>query len=181
MASRYSVRAACALQANGIVAHYTDTVAGLACLPNNDALERLTKLKRRSSSKGFILLAAEFSQLQNYIHCTDKEMNQIEQPSSTPTTWLVSTGSETPKALIGETNQLAVRLTSNEGIYNLCNLVGPIISTSANLSGYATCGCLQDIRKIFGPLVDYVDNSPNEGTNKPSTIIELRTGNIIRE
>ena len=45
---------------NGVIAHPSDTVYGLACLAiNPSAIKELIDLKKRDLDKGFILLASD--------------------------------------------------------------------------------------------------------------------------
>ena len=56
------------LRAGGIIAYPTEAVFGLGCDPDNHtALLQLLDLKQRAASKGLILIAADFSQLQPYL------------------------------------------------------------------------------------------------------------------
>ena len=57
-----------ALVAGDIVAYPTEGVFGLGCDPGNlTAIENLLNLKKRNVGQGFILIAAEFDQLQPFI------------------------------------------------------------------------------------------------------------------
>ena len=61
----------------GIIAHPTDTVYGLACLANNpNAIKELIDLKKRDLDKGFILLASDVDYVLPYID-TNLDVNLI--------------------------------------------------------------------------------------------------------
>lgn len=181
MASETTSRATLVLKANGLIAHYTDTVLGFACLPKENLLQRLARVKHRPSSKGFILLASSSQQLSRYVNCSSAELAKVDLPQPNPTTWLVNSSDAVPPSLLGTSNKIAVRLSNNPGVTSICKQVGAIVSTSANLSGQAICTDISTVRKIFGPNIDYVHLAEDMGTHRPSTVIDLESGKIIRE
>lgn len=181
MASDTTSCATLVLKANGLIAHYTDTVLGLACLPNEFLLQRLQRIKRRSNTKGFIILVSSAKQLLQYAKCNSTELSKIDLPQPKPTTWLVQSNENSPSSLLGPSNKIAVRITNHPSIKSICDNIGPIVSTSANLSKQAMCTNLSDVRKIFGPNIDYLHFTENTGTNQPSTVIDLDSGKVMRK
>ena len=173
-------RAASVLKHHGVIAHQTDTIFGLACLPDATTLTRLSQIKLRPKEKTFILLASDLSQLSQYIDINNSEHKRLCETFETPTTWLVKPAKRICPQLIGETNKVAIRITTFNPVDTLCQEVGAIASTSANISNHPACNNPQQIRNIFGPSIDYIDPSQMPGTGKSSTIIDLSSGKIIR-
>ena len=173
-------RAAAILKNNGIIVHQTDTVLGLACLPKPTLLQRLGQLKRRSQTKGFILLASSIEQLHGYIQIDDEALTVIQRAGSRPTTWLVKAGKQAGAGLIGDGHKVAVRLSQHAGVKSICEKAGAIASTSANLSSLNTCSQFEQARKMFGPHIDYIECAPATGSGQPSRIIDLASGAVIR-
>ncbi len=168
------------LRNSGIIAHQTDTVIGLACLPHVRTINRLQKLKLRSASKGFILLASSITQLTNYIQANEKELETISTVRPTPTTWLVDPNNNVPADLLGTSEKIAVRITNHPEVKALCDLVGAIVSTSANLSKQEICVDLNQVRSMFGPNIDFIQHNSTIGSGQSSTIIELSSGKVLR-
>jgi L-threonylcarbamoyladenylate synthase len=168
------------LKHDGIIAHQTDTIFGLACLPKQKTLSRLSKIKNRPSNKAFILLASNIEQVEPYIALSEKIENILMTPTESPTTWLIDPAVNISGHMLGETDKVAVRITQYQPIVNLCGHVGAIASTSANISNQAVCTNPSQIRQMFGPNIDYVDQNQNPGTGKSSTIIDLSSSKIIR-
>ena len=56
------------LNSGGVVSLPTDTIQGLSCLPLNTSLQRLAKLKQRSSKKGFILISNNIHHFEAYVN-----------------------------------------------------------------------------------------------------------------
>ena len=173
--------AALILKANGVIAHYTDTIIGLACLPKEKLLQRLVRIKHRPNTKAFIMLASFSEQIAEFTQCSSAELSKLDLPQPTPTTWLVESSSMCPPFLIGESKKIAVRITRHAGIQSICNQVGPIVSTSANLSDQTICTDLKQVRNMFGPAIDYLHWTKNTGTGRPSAVIDLKSGKILRE
>lgn len=180
MAASPQHSAICVLQHNGIIAHQTDTILGLACLPNQETLSRLSQIKNRPANKAFILLASHIQQIKPYIAVDDKIENKLMTPTETPTTWLIDPAENISNHMLGETNKVAVRITQFQPVVMLCEQVGAIASTSANISNQAVCTSPKQIRNMFGPNIDYVDQNQIPGTGKSSTIIDLSSSKIIR-
>lgn len=164
----------------GIIAHQTDTILGLACMPKDSLLKRLSAIKKRPQNKPFLLLASHIEQVFPFIDVEDKEIETLGSITTSPTTWLVKAASDVSPHLIGADNKIAVRITSYEPINILCKQIGAIASTSANISNLAVCENSYQIRLMFGPNIDYIDPNQTPGTGKSSTIIDLSSGNIIR-
>lgn len=173
-------RAVDILKAGGIIVHYTDTVVGLAVLPQNDTLTRLNRVKQRKGKQGFILLATSSLQLQPFLGASAEEIQQLDDISETPTTWLINAASETPPLLVSEQKKIAVRITRNPLVSLLTDQLGPIASTSANLSNQPTCSNPQTAYLHFGPQIDYIVSTNNLGSNKASTIIDFYSKQVIR-
>ena len=174
-------RAAAILKNNGIIVHQTDTVLGLACLPRPALLQRLSQLKQRSQTKGFILLASAPEQLHDYMQVDDEALRVMQRPASRPTTWLVNAGKNIAAGVVGGNHKVAVRLSQHASVKSICENVGAIASTSANLSSLNTCSQFEQARRMFGPHVDYIECAPATGSGQPSRIIDLASGGIMRE
>ena len=173
-------QAAFVISHHGVIAHQTDTVIGLACLPTEKLLARLYRIKQRPHEKSFILLASSLEQLNDFIQVDADSVSTLNTATKKPTTWLVPAKKNISLQLIGGTNKIAVRITNHPGIKSICDQVGAIASTSANISDQPVCKNTQQARKLFGPNIDYIDQNQTPGTTKSSTIIDLNSGNIIR-
>ncbi len=172
--------AAFVLKHQGIIAHQTDTVLGLACLPTDKLLRRLCRIKQRDLKKSFILLASSISQLSPYVQLEQKHLDTLSMATNQPTTWLVPANHDAPQLLIGNTNKIAIRISHHTGVKPICDEVGAIASTSANIAGQKICDNLLHVRQLFGPDIDYIDPHQAPGAGKSSSIIDLDTGNVIR-
>lgn len=169
----------------GIIAYPTEAVFGLGCDPDNEqSIEKLLKLKIRSKEKGLILLAGNYSQLLPYIDDNsipqDKRFTVLSRWPG-PITQLIQVNKNISPLICGAFNTVAVRVTNHPDIIDLCLKTGkPIISTSANLSGLPAATTWQEVENQFPEQLDYIIKSSTLGLNKPSTIINALSGEIIR-
>lgn len=175
-----------AFKRGGIIAYPTEAVFGLGCDPDNEeALNRLLKLKNRPAEKGLILLAGSFSQLLPYI---DNSRIPQNKRSTVLARWpdgitqLMPKNNSISSLLSGEFDTIAVRITSQPDVVALCKETNkPIVSTSANLSGLAPARSWQTLDPILANQVDFIIEGVTLGHTAPSKIIDALSGNIIRD
>lgn len=174
-----------AFKEGGIIAYPTEAVFGLGCDPDNEeALERLLKLKQRSPEKGLILLAGSYSQLLPYIDDSkiplDKRFTLLSRwPDSI--TQLVPKNNNISSLLSGSFDTIAVRITTQPDVVALCKQTNkPIVSTSANLSGQEPAKKWQTLDPALSKQVDFIIEGVTLGHTSPSKIIDALTGKVIR-
>jgi len=166
------------LNNGGVVSLPTDTIQGLSCLPFSKSLIRLVELKQRSTNKGLILISSNINHFKDYVENTDL-LAQIK-PSATPTTYLVKANNCVLDLLLGGHKTIAIRLTSNPLIKQLCTMTdSALVTTSANLSGRQTAQSSLKLQVYFKGELDYII-APNKNANNPSSIINLQTGERLR-
>ncbi len=175
------IHAADALLAGGVIAYPTEGVFGLGCMPDDQhALATLLALKRRSPSKGLILIAAEPAMFEYWVDPGDLDRLPAVDPAQ-PITWIARPGPRVGALLRGTNTGIAVRVTGNRIAAELTRAVeSPITSTSANLSGRPVVRNKFQLRRTFGRLVDCIvpgDCGPATG---PSEIRVLETGKTLR-
>ncbi|MBT4668882.1 MAG: L-threonylcarbamoyladenylate synthase [Candidatus Ruthia sp.] len=167
------------LKSGGVISHPTDTIQGLACLPNfEQSMQRILQLKRRSTNKGLILLASNVSYFANYVDDVS-QLNKIKV-SDTPTTYLLKANQKTSKLLTGRFDTIAIRLTNDPLITKLCQASNSaLVSTSANTSGKNSATSVLELNVFFKQELDFII-TPQNYNNSPSKIINLQTGERIR-
>lgn len=172
-------------QQGGVLAYPTESVFGLGCDPdNNQAIEKLLSLKSRPADKGLILLAGNYSQLLPYI---DDDQIPQDKRFAVLSRWpdgitqLVAKNINTSALLTGRFDKIAVRVTSQPDVVALCLATNkPIVSTSANLSGKSPAKTWQEIPNDLADQIDFIIKGKTLGFEKPSTIIDALSGEVIR-
>jgi len=174
-----------AYQEGGIIAYPTEAVFGLGCDPTNQAaVEKLLSIKQRPIEKGLILLAANYSQLLPFV---DDSLIPQDKRFSVLSRWpdgitqVLPAKADVPTFLTGKFSSIAVRVTSQPDVVALCNEVnGPIVSTSANLTGHEPARTASDVKQNLGELVDFIVEGDTLGFTQPSKIIDGLTGEVFR-
>ncbi len=167
-------------QQGKIFAYPTEAVFGLGCDPDNEqAVLRLLALKQRSISKGLILIAADFSQVEKYLKPLSTAQQALTHPSDT--TYIFPALDSAPGWLTGDFDSLAVRITRHPLARALCDeLNSALVSTSANISGQEPAKSLQDIEQQLAGKIDFILQGDLGNAQKPSVIRDSVTGKVIR-
>jgi L-threonylcarbamoyladenylate synthase len=170
----------CLLQGN-ILAYPTEAVYGLGCDPFNQvAVDKLLVLKQRTADKGFILLIANWGQLAPLIGpISDEIFEAVSDTWPGPVTWVFPKSDLILDSISGHHESIAVRMTSHPVARALCES-GPIISTSANLSG---CDPARDLAGLYAQFpfgVDVFLQGPLGGLSQPSEIYDALSGSRLR-
>ena len=171
------------LLSGGIIAYPTEAIFGLGCLANNDTtINRLITLKGRSPDKGLILIASCLEQLEPYIlPLNQKQEKTILSDQSHPVTWLVPARSQTSFLLTGVHSSLAIRIIKHPPILELCQLINlPLVSTSANYCAQASALTTSQVEQLFTGKIDAILDDNTGKLTKPSSIVDLISGDIIR-
>ncbi len=140
------------LKLGRVIAYPTEGVWGLGCDPQNEeAVNKLLKLKKRPISKGLILVGSNLEQMNPYIN-TEEYQNKLISKWPGPHTWVVPT-KDAPVWVRGKYSSVAVRVSSHPTIVEICNNFGAaIVSTSANIQGKKPLRTKQEVEKSFDQL-----------------------------
>lgn len=166
-----------------VFAYPTEAVYGLGCDPWDEvAVARLLSIKKRSWEKGLILVAGQMNQLDFLLDALlPDERALLENSWPGPTTWLIPHQDCLPVWLTGKHDTIAVRVSAHPTVQALCAAANqPLVSTSANISGYAPAKNQLQISKQFGSQISGVISGLLGKLTKPTEIIELRSGRMVR-
>jgi L-threonylcarbamoyladenylate synthase len=181
---RHKLRlAARCIRDGGVVAYPTEAVYGLGCDPwDGAAVRRVLEIKRRPEYKGLILIAADFGQLEPFVQSLDEaRMAAVRATWPGPNTWLLPARAETPPWLTGRHDSLAVRVTGHPLAAALCRSAGSaLVSTSANRSDLPPARTALQAHLHLGRSVDLVLAGPCGPSDRPSSIRDASTGELIR-
>lgn len=175
--------AVAALRAGGVIAYPTEGVWGLGCDPDNaEAVARLLRLKQRDPAKGLILVAASIEQFMPWLEGLPAELYASLAASwPGPHTWLVPDNGRSLALVRGGHDCVALRVSAHPGVIALCQAFGgPLISTSANRANEPAAMSATQVRAIFGDGLNAIVEGELGGLDRPSTICDLRTGQVLR-
>ncbi|WP_407928497.1 Sua5/YciO/YrdC/YwlC family protein [Aliidiomarina indica] len=170
---------------HGLIAYPTEAVFGLGCAPYDElAVRKLLALKQRPEHKGLILIAADYSQLLDYVD--DSKIPQDKRFSvfshwPGPVSLVLPARTDVPRYLRGDFDTIAVRVTAFEPVRQLCRALNtPLVSTSANRSGEPPLRTASAVREELGADIAWIMEGPTGGREQPSMIINPLTGETLR-
>ena len=172
------------LKEGKILIHPTEGVWGIGCdASNGSACKKISYLKKRSDNKNFILLAPSISFALEL--SAELEVSQIEFLESVwpgHVTVIMQANDSLSLSINVLDNTIAIRVSDHLPIKNLLNSFnGLMVSTSANISNFPTSNSLDEVKKIFDDPDVAVYAHDNGDALKPSSIIDLKTMEYIRE
>jgi L-threonylcarbamoyladenylate synthase len=176
------LEAAEAVLRGGVIAFPTDTLYGLGCsLFDVSAVEMVARLKRRDLSLAVISLIPEPRQvygLANEVSEVAERLMQRFWPG--PLSLIFRAAPIVPARVRGAGGTVALRCPKDTLCLRLLDRIGgPVVSSSANLSGQRPAETAEEVVRIFGNQLDLViDGGPRHG-GVPSTLVDV-TGPVPR-
>jgi L-threonylcarbamoyladenylate synthase len=164
------------LQEGGLILYPTDTVWGIGCdATNTEAVAKIYQLKKRLDVKAMIVLVADEKEILRYVTQPGLQIFDFIKGVNRPTTVIYDGAIELSENLLAEDGSVAIRICDDEFCKHLIRrFKKPLVSTSANISGYPPPLCFSDIDSVIVNGVDYVVKYRQEDTEprKPSSIIK---------
>lgn len=168
----------------GIILYPTDTVWGIGCDARNaDAVKKIYSLKKREDSKSMLALVSSEGMLQRTVKEVPEIAWQLIDAAVNPMTIVYDDAVGVAPNLIADDGSLGIRITGEIFSNKLCERMrGPIVSTSANISGKPTPHNFHEISKEIIDGVDYVCKfrQKERKAATPSNIIKITKGNIVK-
>jgi len=173
------------LHSGGIIAYPTEAVWGLGCDPaNQQAVMRLLALKQRPIEKGLILVAADLAQLEGWARLETLPAARRQAVLETwpgPQTWVLPADERAPRWITGAHSGIAVRVSAHPVVQALCRaFAGPLVSTSANLSGQPPPRRCEDIDSQLLAQIDALIEGDNGNLPAPTPIRDALSGRLLR-
>ncbi len=157
----------------------TDTIYGLVALAaNENAVARLYKLKNRDHKPGTVI-AASIEQLVD-LGIKERYLKAVQQ------FWPGAVSVEIPHSLSylhQGTFRQAFRIPKDEGVQQLLQQTGPLLTSSANHPGKPEAKSIADAKRYFSDKLDFYVDGGDLSDRAPSTIIRIVDDaiEIIRE
>ena len=165
----------------------TDTILGLGCsAKNEEAIQKIYDIKNRPSSKSLIILVDSPKMLQDIVEVPELAWDLMEF-NEKPITIIYDNPKGLPNSLVAEDNSIAIRMTDDLFCKKIIGkLGGPIVSTSANLSGEPSPKVFSEVNPTILERVDFYPEETKTFVPQftASTIIKLGLDNevkVIRE
>src|ERR1700682_1312217 len=171
------------LKDGGTILYPTDTIWGIGCdATNEDAVNKIYKIKQRDASKSMIILINEAAHLNKYVRNVPSVAWDIIELSDKPITIIYSGAANLAKNIIADDGSIGIRVVNDEFCKLLINKFGrAIVSTSANISEQPAPASFDKIAPAILSGVDYIVNLRREETSKhqASSIIKLEANGSV--
>ena len=172
------------MKEGGIILYPTDTVWGIGCdARNEEAVRKIYDLKKRADSKSMLVLVGSEGMLQRTVKDVPEIAWQLIDVAVNPMTIIYDHPVGVAENLKAEDGSLGIRITGERFSRTLCDRMrGPIVSTSANVSGKPTPMTFAEISSEIKKGVDYVCRfrQTEKAGNKPSNIIKITRENVVK-
>ncbi len=152
----------------------TDTLPAIGCLPKFSKI--IYEFKKRDSNKPLILMGSKYRQLIDYVHESAREdFEKIASKYWPGALTMVLPASEWQNEfLTSKDNTLGLRIPNSSIAQCLIKETGPLLTSSANISGFTGSITAEGIALDF-PSVEILGPIPWEkGSGKASTIISWK-------
>ena len=149
----------------------TDTLPAIGCLPKFSNV--IYEFKKRDRDKPLILMGSEYKQLIEYVHESAKEDYEAIASKYWPgALTMVIPASETQTSILTSNDlTLGLRIPNSHMAQSLMRETGPLLTSSANISGFKGSSSVEGISLDF-PSVKILGPIPWEKrSGKASTII----------
>ena len=161
-----------------MIAHATEAIFGLAARGwTMKLVNEFGKLKTDLLKKKFIIIFSSIDEVRKYSIINLKNEQKIEETWPGHTTWVLKSTQICPFWLKDANGTLAVRVTKHGQMLSLIERCGPLVSTSANLSGSPPAKDFREAIKDLGKesLVSYILPGKTCGKTRPSAIYDGST------
>jgi len=162
----------------------TDTLPAMGCLPKFSNI--IYKLKKRDKNKPLILMGSEQKQLIDYVHESAKEDYETIASNYWPgaLTMVIPSSEKQTVILTSKDLTLGLRIPNSKMAKSLMQETGPLLTSSANISGCIGSMTAAEIALDF-PSINILGPVPWEkSSGKASTIISWKKSGdwrMIRE
>jgi L-threonylcarbamoyladenylate synthase len=175
-----------AIRSGGLVVYPTDTFYALGADPNNAvAVKRLFNVKSRQTDQPILLLIQDARDVPRWAaEITPQAEALMKKYWPGPLTLVFKAKPGVLRELTAGTGTIGIRVPGNELTRQLLAYLGTALTgTSANLSGEQSLETAEQAMNAIGPLVDCVFDGGRTAGGKPSTIVDVSTGEpkVIRE
>ena len=149
----------------------TDTLPAIGCLPNFSNI--IYEFKKRDRNKPLILMGSDYKQLIDYVHKSAKEdfKNIASKYWPGALTMVIPVSEKQTAILTSQDLTLGLRIPNSFMAQSLMKVTGPLLTSSANISGLEGSITPEGITLDF-PSVGILGPIPwKKSSGKASTII----------
>lgn len=163
---------------NQVVAFPTETVFGLGVkYGSKEALQKIFALKQREKSKAVTLMVAKITDIDIYGNVDDLAKKVITSFMPGRITVVLKKQDTVDNIYTAGRDTIGIRIPDDEFVLQLLEKVGPMLVTSANLSGFPDMTNEQDVYQVFKDKISAIVVG-DSGSDKASTVVDLSNGKV---
>lgn len=146
------------LKRGRLILYPTDTIWGIGCDATNEAaVRRIFALKQREDAKALLSIVSSDGMLARVVKEIPDIAYDLMDTATKPLTIIYSGAEGLAANLLAEDGSAGIRVVGDPFCQKMCDrLGGPIVSTSANISGEPSPACYRDISEEIRRGVDYI-------------------------
>ncbi len=162
---------------NQVVAIPTDTIYGLAT--NLQSYDKIITLKKREQ-KPLVILCSSLEEMTKIIAINPKYLQVLEKYVPGALTIVGKTRNNNYAINKGYTTT-GVRVPNHPSLIALLQATGPLVVSSANVSGGSETYSIDDVYQIFQDAISLYVTNDQELSMEASTVVNLDTLEVYRE
>ena len=172
------------LKKGGVILYPTDTIWGLGCdATSSSAIDKIYKIKLRSSNKSLIILVDGEQMLERYVSEVPEMAIELARVSDKPLTIIYPRGKNLADGVCSDDGSVGIRICHDEFCRELLGRFRkPIVSTSANFSGKPPPANFSKIDKSVINAADFVVRYRQDDLRKvtASHVIKMEVNGTIK-
>ncbi|MBO4359238.1 MAG: threonylcarbamoyl-AMP synthase [Erysipelotrichaceae bacterium] len=143
------------LISGGILAFPTDTVFGLGCIMDEDAMKKIYEAKERDLNKSLPMMCSGIDMIKEYAYVSEDAEKIIEGFTPGALTIVLKKKENVDDCLTGGKKTIAIRVPDDEWIIELITKMGkPLMVTSANISEHGSLLKWKDVYREMKGKID---------------------------
>ncbi|MBO7677607.1 MAG: threonylcarbamoyl-AMP synthase [Erysipelotrichaceae bacterium] len=169
------------LMQGGILAFPTDTVFGLACIMDKEAIRKVYIAKGRDFKKPLPMMCDSLDMIKKVAYVKKTAEKIINKFTPGALTVILNKKEEIDDYITQGNKTIGIRVPDDEWILDLISRIGPLMVTSANISNEGSLLKWEDVYESMKGKIDGIVCEDARG-DRASTIIDLTDKiKILRE
>jgi L-threonylcarbamoyladenylate synthase len=170
------------LKEGGTILYPTDTIWGIGCdATNEEACQKILKIKQRPEDKSFIVLVDSIQMLEKYTISFPEVCYDLIDYAVKPLTIIYPNSRGLAPSVLAKDGSVGIRVTNDPFCIKLIRtLKKPIVSTSANVSGEKSPVNFTTVPEIIKQSVDIVVPDNGKVQSQPSQILKIGADSSIK-
>lgn len=169
-----------AIRARKVVLYPTETVYGVGGdATSEQVVAKVYHIKGRQNAKPLSIAFSDFSSISSYCELSHSQEETLKQYLPGPYTFILKVKRYLPAT---PNDRIGVRIPANDFIRAVIARCGrPLITTSANLSGYRDPFSFEDVDKRILEACDLAIDAGPTRYKQPSTVVDLTKNALLRQ